>query len=124
MRIPSTSLLKEDLTEHVKANEARYLRNGIVKIHVTVADNAFDRLADYVTKTVKRGWVDPDDVLALPRSVSEMRTSGMVLSPRDRAIRDISSTNVSAELAEQIYNFTVTDVGCPKSCSGGSRSHL
>jgi hypothetical protein len=113
MRIPSTSLLKEDLTEHVKANEARYLRNGIVKIHVTVTDHSFDRLADYVTKTVKRGWVDPDDVLALPRSVSEMRTSGMVLSPRNRAIRDIqSSTNVSAELAEQIYNSTVTDVGC------------
>jgi hypothetical protein len=103
MRIPPTSLFNENLIEHVEANEVRYLRHGLSQIHVTVADRSLDQLADYATKTVKRGWVDPEDILVLPRSASEGRSGGLVLGPRDRAIRDIqSSTNVSAELAEEM----------------------
>ena len=111
MRIPPTSLFKENLIEHVEANKARYLRHGLSKIYVTVAKRSLDQLADYATKTVKRGWVDLEDILALPRSVSESRSRDMVLSARDRAIRDIqSSTNVSAELAEEIYRLKYTDL--------------
>ena len=111
MRIPPTSLFKENLIEHVEANKARYLRHGLSKNYVTVAKRSLDQLADYATKTVKRGWVDLEDILALPRSVSESRSRDMVLSARDRAIRDIqSSTNVSAELAEEIYRLKYTDL--------------
>jgi len=104
MRIPPISRFKEDVVDHINGNQHRYTRMGICRIDIKVADRTFDQLADYVTKTVKRGLASIGDILILPLSGSEVRRKVVHLSPGERAIRDIqSSSNVSREIAEEIY---------------------
>jgi hypothetical protein len=102
IRIPPTSRFKEDLAIYVENKEDHYARFGISKIDVRPIYGNLQFLADYTTKTLKRGRASLDEVFVLPFSASEMRRTEVALSPRERTIRDIqSSSNVSRELAEE-----------------------
>ena len=55
-------------------------------------------------KTVKWGRADPDDILILPFSPSELSQRTPSFVPPDRGIKDIQSAlNVSDEMANKIY---------------------
>jgi hypothetical protein len=61
-------------------------------------------VVDYAMKTLKRGNVDYDTAIILPRTYDEMRSSRMSSDPHKLAIKNIQSAmNVSDQVAEQIY---------------------
>jgi hypothetical protein len=104
IRIPLSSRLEDSLADHVEKNRAHHRRHRIAKIDVREIDHARDRLADYATKTVKRGLASLDDIYVLPLSGSEMRRERVKLTPYEKALKDIeSSANCSREVAEEIY---------------------
>jgi hypothetical protein len=102
--IPPSCRFKRPLKEYVDENALHFRRHGIARVDVQMADHTLEHLADYATKTVKRGLVSLDDIYVLPLSGSEMRGDSRLLTPDEKAIKDIeSSTNCSPELAEDIF---------------------
>jgi hypothetical protein len=104
MLIPPKSRFRECPIEHIEANQSKYIGHGIERIHVKkVYDNP--GIADYAFKTVKWGRADPDDILILPISPSELpQKSPSSIPPYDRGIKDIQAAfNMSEEVAEEIY---------------------
>jgi hypothetical protein len=102
MLIPPKSRFRECPIEHIEANQSKYTGHGIERIHVKPVDY-MPGIADYVFKTVKWGRADPDDILILPFSSSELprRTPSYVSG--DRGIKDFQAAfNVSDEVAEKM----------------------
>jgi hypothetical protein len=103
IRIPSLSRLRGSFQGFVEENALDYRRQGF-RVHVQTVSRSPERLADYATKTVKRGLASQDDIYVLPLSGAEMRRERLKLTPYEKAIKDIqSSTNCSRESAEEIY---------------------
>jgi len=50
-------------------------------------DDNIARVADYAAKTIKRGRTDPDDLLMLPKSLSEVKQTAPAMTPEQKAIR-------------------------------------
>ena len=102
MLIPPKSRFRECRIKHIEANQSRYARHGIERIHVKPIDDTAG-IADYVFKTVKWGGADPDDILILPVSASELPQRSPRSVSCDRGRKDIQSAfNVSDEVAEEI----------------------
>ena len=103
IRIPLSSRLRGSFQGFVEENALDYRRQGF-RVDFRVVDRSPERLADYATKTVKRGLASLDDIYVLPLSGAEMRRERLKLTPYERAIKDIqSSANCSREFAEEIY---------------------
>lgn len=103
MLIPPKSRFRGCPIEHIEANQSKYARYGIERIHVKQVDD-IPGIADYAFKTVKWGRADPDDILFLPFSPSELSRQTPPFVPLDRGIKDIQSAlNVSDEMANKIY---------------------
>jgi hypothetical protein len=86
--IPDGSRLREPLQDHIQANASLYYgSNGAIsKIDVRPVIDGYERVVDYVFKTIKRGRVSYDEgVLILPRARDELTSRGM---PRDFPLSD------------------------------------
>jgi hypothetical protein len=70
--ISPRSRLGCSLGEHFAANEIRYYGHGrpLHRIHVT--EMTYGDMTDYALKAYKNGRISYDDVLVLPRSLSEL----------------------------------------------------
>jgi hypothetical protein len=67
-------------------------------------DDNVHRVVEYAVKTIKDGKAELGDVLELPKSLSEVKRVTPVMTPEQKAIKDIvSAHNVSEEVARQIY---------------------
>ena len=82
--IADRSRLRETLQDHFQACAHLYGTDGTIsKIDVRPVADGFERVVDYVFKTIKRGRVSYDEgVLILPRARDELTWRGM---PRDLA---------------------------------------
>jgi hypothetical protein len=97
------SRFRQDPIEHIEANQSKYCRYGIERIHVKAVDY-IPGIADYSGKTVKWRRANPDDILILPLDASELPQKISASIPEERAIKDIQSTlHVSDEVAEAVY---------------------
>ena len=104
MLIPPKSRFRGCPIEHIEANQSKYARYGIERIHVKQVDY-IPGIADYAFKTIKWGRADPDNILILPVSASELPQRSPSSVSCDRGIKDIQAAlNVSDEVAEAILN--------------------
>ena len=73
--VPPASRLRMTAEEHFRLNQELYLgdRSRIVRLDVRPVTHSPERVLDYVLKSVRRGRFALDDVLILPRAVSELR---------------------------------------------------
>jgi hypothetical protein len=85
--IPDKTRLREPLQDHFQACAHLYGIDGIIsKIDIRPVKDGYERVVDYVLKTIKRGRVSYDEgVLILPRARDELTSRGM---PRDLALGD------------------------------------
>jgi hypothetical protein len=77
--IPHRSRLREPLQDHFQANAQLYgIGGAISKIDVRPVTDGYERVVDYVFKTIKRGRVSYDEgVLILPRTRDELTLGGL-----------------------------------------------
>jgi hypothetical protein len=122
--ISPSSRFKRPLDEYARENSSCFRRRGIARIDVRPANRTLEHLADYATKTVKRGLVSLDDIYVLPLSGSEMRRDAKPLTPHEKAIKDIeASANFSPEFAEAIYRSSRQSPSLShRDCSSGAAS--
>ena len=81
-----------------------FARLGFRQIHVEPITHDSHEVMDYSMKTIKQGRATFDNAIILPRTWSERQRNPIELNPRDKAIKQIaSSTNVSEEVAAQLY---------------------
>lgn len=71
MMIPWYSRFRGCVIGHLDEKQQAYARNGISRIHAEPIHDA-SGIADYACKTIRWNRADQDDVLILPRSVSEL----------------------------------------------------
>lgn len=104
MLIPSVSRFKGCPIEHINEHQARFTSKRIARIDIKAIDERIFGIADYSGKTVKRHRADDDDILLLPKSISEVKGTPILCDSERRAIKDIqSSRNVSEEVARQLF---------------------
>jgi hypothetical protein len=99
--------LKEPLGQHFQNNQRYYRSIMVHHLHIVPITHDAEYTTDYGGKAIKKGRISEEHILVLPRSLSELPVNNYHLSanPRERAIKDIqSSTNVSEELAERLYD--------------------
>jgi len=72
--IPDRSRLREPVQDHFRTNAHLYGMDGAIsKIDVRPVTDGYERVVDYVFKTIKRGRVTYDEgVLILPRARDEL----------------------------------------------------
>ena len=72
--VPPASRLRMTAEEHFLGNQDLYLgdRSRIVRLDVRPVTHSPERVFDYVLKSVRRGRFTYDDILILPRAVSEL----------------------------------------------------
>jgi hypothetical protein len=76
--VPPASRLEESVDEHFRVNDDLYRgRMGLIRtIHVRPVVDGYERVVDYVFKTVLRGRVSYDEgILLLPRSNGELTSA-------------------------------------------------
>jgi hypothetical protein len=107
MVVTTGGRLKEPLDQHFQENERLYVRGNVLRIHVEPITDKEKFVVDYAGKAIKRKRFSNDDILILPKSVSEVSkapTTSQEMSPKDRAIKDIQARyNVSDEIALSMY---------------------
>jgi hypothetical protein len=112
MLIPPVSRFRGRIVEHIEEHQGRYTKGNIERIHVVPIDHREYNIADYAAKTVKWGRADEADILTLPKAIAEVTDQVLVLSPEERAIKDIqSSSNVSDGMAGAIYRQRIKEKG-------------
>jgi hypothetical protein len=78
--IPEGSRLREPLQDHFHANAPAYSGSAISAIDVRPVVDGYDRVVDYVFKTISRGRVSYDEgMLVLPRTRQELDQNGQHL---------------------------------------------
>jgi hypothetical protein len=104
--IPPESRFRECPIRHIEENQQKYARKGIARIHVKPIDGRIPEIVDYSMKTIKWGQ---DDILILPRSVSELPGKSVPeIDPEARRVKDLQSAfNVSDEIAQEVLGKTV-----------------
>jgi hypothetical protein len=73
--LPPSSRMKESLVNHFEENDRLYTgrSRSVQRIHVVPVTTAYERVVDYLLKTIRRHRLTYDDaVLVLPRSRSEL----------------------------------------------------
>jgi hypothetical protein len=103
MLIPPVSRFEECPIKHLRENQTKYARHGIERIHIVLGGDILG-LADYAAKTIKNCRANDEDIIVLPRSVTELPAKKKpIFDPKDRLLKDIQSRfNVSDEMAQQI----------------------
>lgn len=84
--VPDRSRLREPLQDHFQACARLYGTDGTIsKIDVRPVTAGYERVVDYVFKTIKRGSVSYDEgVLILPRALDELTSRRLERSAADR----------------------------------------
>jgi hypothetical protein len=107
MVVTTGGRLKQPLDQHFLENERLYVKGNIHRIHVKPLTHKEEFVADYAGKAIKRKRFSTDDILILPKSLSEVskaETPLQEMTPQQRAIRDLQSRhNVSDEIALSMY---------------------
>jgi hypothetical protein len=102
-----TRKLPETLDVHFEENLGTYLTSKLRYIDVERITHDVLYVTDYGMKGLKRPTFSEDDILVLPRSLSELPNRNLS-SVCNRSFKDIqSSTNVSDELAHAISQSSV-----------------
>lgn len=106
MLIPPVSRFRECPIQHIQENQALYAKRGIARIHVKEITHNVARVADYSGKTVKWHRTNEEDILILPKALSELPTrSRFSDDPRTKRLQDIQAAmNLSDEVAEHIVD--------------------
>jgi hypothetical protein len=73
---PPISRCKTRLDRYFRNNHDDYLSNKLARIFVEPITHAHDYVTDYVMKTIKSGRLSQDDVVILPRCISELSDRG------------------------------------------------
>jgi hypothetical protein len=79
--VPATSRLKGSVEDHFRDQRGLYLRasDGMSDLHVRPVTHGYERVVDYVFKTVLRGRIAYDDgMLLLPRATRELGSNSAV----------------------------------------------
>ena len=86
MMIPRQSHFQGCVIDHLQEEQQTYTRHGISRIHAKPIYGDSRRLSVYACKTIKWNRADHDDILVLPRSVSELpdRQKRVATPPRSR----------------------------------------
>ena len=108
--IPPVSRFKECPIKHLQDNQVEYAHHGIKRIHIVAVGN-FAGLADYAAKTIKNRRANEEDIIVLPRHVTQLPAKKTpIFDPRDRLLKDIQSRfNVGNEIAQQIRDKVVNE---------------
>jgi hypothetical protein len=97
--LPPKTRLKVGLEKHFREHRSLYETPKLYRIHVQPIDHSPVHTTGYAGKALKSRGCTEDDVLILPRSISEL-TQSRPLPNNARNIRDIQSRfNVSDEVA-------------------------
>ncbi len=70
--MPPASRLEESLDDHFYYEQGRYTRDPLFRIDAVRIDANPAYVARYLMKSLERGRIDPDQILVLPRSFSEV----------------------------------------------------
>ena len=70
--LPPVSRLREGLDDHLYEEQGRYTRDPLFRIHSEKIDRNPGRVVRYVLKSLERGLIGSDQVLVLPRSITEL----------------------------------------------------
>jgi hypothetical protein len=70
--MPPVARLREPLDDHVQEEQARYVRHPLFRIDAERITHDPAYVTEYVLKSLKRGWITPDQIFILPRSLSEL----------------------------------------------------
>jgi hypothetical protein len=73
---PPISRCKTRLDRYFRENHDDYLSNKLARIFVEPITHAHDYVTDYVMKAIKSGRLSQDDVVILPRCISELSDRG------------------------------------------------
>ena len=108
MLIPPVSRFQECPIKHLEENQTRYARHGIELIYL-MAGGDIPGLSDYAAKTIKNHRADEEDIIVLPRSVTELPDKKRpAFDLKDRLLKDIqSSMNVCDEIARQMRDDAI-----------------
>lgn len=78
----------------------------------TICAKTPEKVIDYAMKTIKRGNVDYDTALILPKSLSELKDPRIILPPKEAIIRDVLGRyNLSQEIAEAMLEQCLAKKG-------------
>jgi hypothetical protein len=74
LRIPEVSRFKGDLRLHITENQLHYVKHGnrLYRLDVELIRCRPENVTDYAYKAFKYGRVDPDHMLILPKSITEL----------------------------------------------------
>jgi hypothetical protein len=73
--MPPVSRLREPLDDHIHDEQPRYVRDPLFRIDAVEIDRDPDYVTRYVLKSLERGRIHTDQIIVLPRSVSELSYS-------------------------------------------------
>ena len=69
---PPVSRLQSTVDRHFKNDQEKYVNAKLARIHVTPITRDPDYVTDYLAKSFKRGRVSDEDVIILPKAISEL----------------------------------------------------
>jgi hypothetical protein len=104
-----TPRFTKPLDQHFRENEPLYVSGNVHRIHIKPIIDREQFVVEYAGKAIKYKRLSSDDILILPKSLSEVAPSQSALvlekmSPKQRAIRAIQDRyNVSDEIALSMY---------------------
>ncbi|UDL96279.1 hypothetical protein LGH83_08925 [Lichenihabitans sp. PAMC28606] len=76
--VPPFTRLKVPFDVHVNANRTLYACHPLMRLHAVSITDRPEYVTGYAMKSLKRRTVDFDDVIILPRTVSQMPTRELV----------------------------------------------
>ncbi len=96
--------------KYLVENQGTYARHGIERIHIKVGGDIAG-LADYAAKNIKYDRTNEEDIIVLPRSVTELPAKKRpTFDPRDRFLKDIQSRfNMSDEMAQRMRDDAIKE---------------
>jgi hypothetical protein len=108
MLLPPVSSFKECPIKHIAENQGKYARYGIDRIHIMPGGD-IPGLADYAAKNIKNRRANEEDIMQLPRSVTELpEKKRPFFDPKERLLKDIQSRfNVCDEIAQKMRDDIV-----------------
>ena len=82
---PPISRFSTTLDAYFDEHEKESVNQTLDRIHVEPIISDADYVTDYLAKSIKRGTVSQDDIVILPRAISEMPAQDRRSSPKDPA---------------------------------------
>ena len=106
--IPPISRFEECPIKHLEENQAKYARYGIERIHI-VSGYDIPGLVDYAAKNIKNRRANEEDIMQLPRSVTELpEKKRPFFDPKKRLLKDIQARfNVCDEIAKKMRDDVI-----------------